>query len=100
MRAGHDWQTERLRYLVHFSGGGSGMRYRETKLDAGDVLTEGAQQYTVERVEQPPLRLAAYGWDRSTCPAGMSRRRVANLSAYAAPVVVLLLFRLPEPSSS
>jgi hypothetical protein len=49
-----DWQAERLRYLVHFSDGGSGMRYRDTKLEAGDELTEGAQRCVVERVEQPP----------------------------------------------
>jgi hypothetical protein len=52
--AGHDWQAERLRYLVHFSDGGSGMRYRDDRLDEGDELTEGAQLYVVERVEQPP----------------------------------------------
>ena len=44
-----DWKVERLRYLVHFSDGGAGMRYRDTQLDAGDELTEGTQHYTVER---------------------------------------------------
>jgi hypothetical protein len=52
MRAGHDWQSERLRYLIHFSDGGSGMRYRDAQLDVGDKMSEGAQRYTVERVEQ------------------------------------------------
>jgi hypothetical protein len=59
--AGHDWQAERLRYLVRFSDGGSGMRYRDVQLDVGDELTEGAQRYTVERVEQAgnPSRVGA-----------------------------------------
>jgi hypothetical protein len=30
------------------------MRCRKTQLDAGDELTEGAERYTVERVEQSP----------------------------------------------
>jgi hypothetical protein len=30
------------------------MRYRDDQFNAGDELTEGSQQYTVERVEQPP----------------------------------------------
>jgi hypothetical protein len=49
-----DWQAGRLRYLVHFSNGGSGMRHRDTQLNTGDELTEGAQRYVVERVEQAP----------------------------------------------
>jgi hypothetical protein len=48
-----DWQDGKLRYLVHFSDGGSGMRYRETQLATGDELTEGAERYVVERVVQP-----------------------------------------------
>jgi hypothetical protein len=48
-----DWQEGRLRYLVHFSDGGSGMRFREAQLDVGDELTEGVDHYVVERVEQP-----------------------------------------------
>jgi hypothetical protein len=38
---------------VHFSDGGSGMRYRDAQLNEGDELSEGAQRYTVERVEHP-----------------------------------------------
>jgi hypothetical protein len=30
------------------------MRYRDEQLSEGDELTEGAQRYTVERIEQPP----------------------------------------------
>jgi hypothetical protein len=36
-----DWQSERLRCLIHVSDGGSGMRYREMQLDAGDELKRG-----------------------------------------------------------
>jgi hypothetical protein len=32
---GRDWQDGKVRYLVHFSDGGSGMRYRDTQLDQG-----------------------------------------------------------------
>ena len=49
-----DWQAGRLRYLVHFSDGGSGMRHFDAQLDVGAVLGDGAQRYTVERVEHPP----------------------------------------------
>jgi hypothetical protein len=48
-----DWKVERLRYLVHFSDGGSGMRHRDAPLNESDELSEGAQRYLVERVEQP-----------------------------------------------
>jgi hypothetical protein len=50
---GRDWQDGKVRYLVHFSDGGSGMRYRETQLDEGDEMNEGTRRYVVERVEQP-----------------------------------------------
>ena len=53
MRAGRDWQTGRVRYLVHFSDGGSGMRHRDEALEVGDELSERGR-YIVERVEQPP----------------------------------------------
>jgi hypothetical protein len=59
-----DWQAGRLRYLVHFSDGGSGMRYH-APLDVGDELREGAQCYVVERVEQPPNPNAlGHAWAR------------------------------------
>jgi len=53
MKAGRDWQAGRLRYLVHFSDGGSGMRHRDGRLDEGDELNDGGVRYVVERVEQP-----------------------------------------------
>ena len=54
MRAGRDWHAGRVRYLVHFSDGGSGMRHRDAQLEEGDELNEGGRDYVVERVEQPP----------------------------------------------
>jgi hypothetical protein len=54
MRGKPDWQGERRRYLVHFSDGGAGMRYRDERLTVDDVLNEGGQRYVVERVEEPP----------------------------------------------
>jgi hypothetical protein len=54
MRAGRDWQAGRLRYLIHFSDGGSGMRHRDEPLDEGDEPSEGGRRYVVDRVEQPP----------------------------------------------
>ena len=49
-----DWQAGRLRYLVHFDDGGSGMHFYDAPLDAGDEQSEGTTRYVVERVEQPP----------------------------------------------
>jgi len=42
-----------VRYLIHFDGSGSGMRFRDAALDVGDVLTDGGERYRVVRVEQP-----------------------------------------------
>jgi hypothetical protein len=44
----------RLRYLVHYSDGGSGMRIYDTALDAGAEVTDGGARYRIERVEPPP----------------------------------------------
>ncbi len=38
---------------MHFSNGGSGIRYRDERLDAGDEPPDGAQRYLVEWVEKP-----------------------------------------------
>lgn len=42
-----------VRYLVHFSAGGSGMRHRDAPLREGGELSERGRRYTVDRVEQP-----------------------------------------------
>ena len=42
-----------IRYLVRFSDGGSGIRYRDRPLDAGDEIDDGGERYRVVRVEQP-----------------------------------------------
>jgi hypothetical protein len=49
-----DWKVERLRYLIHFSDGGSGKRHRDEPLEADAELRDGGSVYEVERVEQPP----------------------------------------------
>lgn len=38
-----DWQNERVPYLMHFSDGGSGMRYRDTPLCESDELRDGGR---------------------------------------------------------
>ena len=69
MRAGRDWQAGRVRYLVHFSDGGSGMRHRDAPLEVGDELSEGGRRYTVERVAPPPNPDAlGHAWVRRTDP--------------------------------
>jgi hypothetical protein len=48
-----DWRDEQVRYLVHFDGSGSGMRFRDAALGVGDVLVDAGESYRVIRVEQP-----------------------------------------------
>jgi hypothetical protein len=48
-----DWREQQVRYLIHFDGSGSGMRFREAALDVGDVLIDRGESYRVVRVEQP-----------------------------------------------
>jgi hypothetical protein len=55
---GRDWQSEHLRYLSHFSDGGSGLRHRNEPLAAGVELTDGGDHNRVERVE-PSARFVA-----------------------------------------
>jgi hypothetical protein len=45
-----DWQVEQRRYLIHFSDGGSGMRFYDEPLEEGATVERG--EYRVERVEQ------------------------------------------------
>jgi hypothetical protein len=64
-----DWQDGRLRYLVHFDDGGSGMRHSDEPLRAGDELRDGVRRYTVARVEQPPNPNAlGHAWARLEFP--------------------------------
>ena len=51
---GTDWRDSQIRYLVHFDGGGSGMRHRPEPLAVGDELADGGCRYSLERVEPPP----------------------------------------------
>jgi hypothetical protein len=50
---GRDWQSEKVRYLIHFDDGGAGRRYVDEQLEAGSVLRDRGLRYVVERVEQP-----------------------------------------------
>lgn len=50
---GRDWQSERLRYLVHFDDGGADPRNFDRLLDVGDELRDGERRYEVDRVEHP-----------------------------------------------
>ena len=43
-----------LRYLIHFSDGGSGMRTRDDAVDVGDELVDGGGRYYVVCVEPAP----------------------------------------------
>jgi hypothetical protein len=45
-----DWRDGQLRYLVHFSDDGSGVRYHAEPLE----LTDGGRSYRVDSVEPPP----------------------------------------------
>jgi hypothetical protein len=59
----YDWRAGQVRYLIHFSDGGSGMRHRNEPLKAGVELTDGGVRYRVERVEPPPNPSAfAHAW--------------------------------------
>ena len=50
MSAQHDGQ---VRYLVHFSEGGSGMRWFDEPLEEVALIREGDVEYVVTRVVQP-----------------------------------------------
>jgi hypothetical protein len=43
-----------VRYLIHFSDGGSGMRSRDEALEQGVELDDGGGRYRVVRVEEAP----------------------------------------------
>ena len=63
-----------IRYLVRFSDGGSGIRYRDRPLDAGDEIDDGGQRYRVVRVEQPPSESSfGHAWAEQRS-SGLERR--------------------------
>ena len=43
-----------MRYLIHYSDGGTGMRHLDEPQWRGDQVTDGAASYKVMRVDQPP----------------------------------------------
>ena len=62
---GRDWQSERLRYVVHFSDGDAGTRFVDEPLEVGDELRDGGRRYAVERVEQPTTQyVLGHAWAR------------------------------------
>jgi hypothetical protein len=62
---GRDWQSERLRYVGHFSDGGAGTRYVDERLKAGSELRDGGLRYVIERVEQPSTPFVlGHAWAR------------------------------------
>jgi hypothetical protein len=59
----HDPRDRQLRYLIHFTDGGSGMRHRDQPLEPGVELNDGGGRYRVVRVEPPPNDLAfGHAW--------------------------------------
>ena len=50
----YDPGNGQLRYLVHFSDGGSGMRNRDMPVEVGDELVDGGGRYRVVSVEPAP----------------------------------------------
>jgi len=58
-----DWTAGQLRYLVHFSDGGSGMWLRAEPLAVGASLDDGGASYRVSRVEHPAReRTFGHAW--------------------------------------
>jgi hypothetical protein len=60
-----------LRYLIHFSDGGSGMHQRDEPLRPGDALNDGGADYVIERVAPAPnpASFGTPGRDGSTRPS-------------------------------
>ena len=52
---GHGYADEerKLRYVVHFTDGGSGRRAYHVPLQEAGVLVDGDDEYIVTRVDQP-----------------------------------------------
>jgi hypothetical protein len=46
-----DWRDSQVRYLGHFSDGGSGLRYFDARLTEGETFSEGDIEYTVRRLD-------------------------------------------------
>jgi hypothetical protein len=62
---GRDWQSERRRYVVHFSDGGAGVRFVDEQLEVGAEISDGDRRYAIERVEQPTTpHVLGHAWAR------------------------------------
>src|SRR5262249_12918973 len=82
---GRDWQSQRLRYVVHFSDGGAATRFVDQQLEGGAELRDGGRRREVERVEQPSTpQVLGHAWARlietsvSSSDAAVGDRRAAD----------------------
>lgn len=72
---GTGWRDSQIRYLVHFSDGGAGRRFRDEPLEVGAELMEGRRRYRVVRVEQPPSpRRLGRAWAELATPSDAGAR--------------------------
>jgi hypothetical protein len=46
-----DWRDSQIRYLVHFSDGGSGLRYFDARLVERETFSEADSTYRVRRLD-------------------------------------------------
>ena len=46
-----EWRDSEVRYLVHFSDGGSGMRHFDARLVEGETFSEADTTYRVRRLD-------------------------------------------------
>jgi hypothetical protein len=66
---GRDWQSEQLRYIVHFSDGGAGTRYADARLEVGAEISDNGRRYVLECVKQATTPyVLAHAWVRLIDP--------------------------------
>jgi hypothetical protein len=72
-----DWRESQIRYLVHFSDGGSGMRYVFTRLREGETFSEGDTTYKVRRLDHTrSLAGLSHAW---VDPVDMAERATSGV---------------------
>jgi hypothetical protein len=57
---GTDWRDSQIRYLLTFSDGGSGRRFRDEPLEVGGELDDGGNRYRIVRAA-PPANPRGFG---------------------------------------
>jgi hypothetical protein len=66
-----DWRDSQIRYLVHFSDGGSGTRYFDARLVEGDTFSEGDTNYRVRRLDHTSSTEGlSHAWVEPVSPVG------------------------------